>query len=82
MNYSINGHDYTMRYYLAIGIYSPWSTFVKTIPTPQDRKRSLFVTTQESTTKDVEHAFGVLQVRFAIVRGLHVFGEQRHLITL
>ena len=58
-----------MRYYFADGIYSLWSTFIKTIPTPQGTKRSLFVTTQESTRKDVEHAFGVLQTRFAIVRG-------------
>ena len=82
MNYSINGHDYTMGYYLVDGIYPPWSTFVKTSPAPQGRKRSLFATTQESTRKDVERAFGVLQARFAIVVGLHVFGEQRLLITL
>ena len=69
MNYSINGHDYTMGYYLVDGIYPPWSTFVKT-SAPQGRKRSLFATTQESTRKDVERAFGVLQARFAIVRGL------------
>ncbi|XP_050258839.1 uncharacterized protein LOC126703810 [Quercus robur] len=61
VNYSINGHDYTMGYYLANGIYPSSSTFVKTIPSPQGRKNSLFATTQESTRKDVERAFGVLQ---------------------
>ena len=56
--------------------------FCKDNLAPKGRKRSLFATTQESTRKDVERAFGVLQARFAIVVGLHVFGEQRLLITL
>lgn len=58
--YSINGHDYTMRYYLADGIYPKWTTFVKTIPTPQGHKQKLFATAQEACRKDVECAFGVL----------------------
>ncbi|KAL0005535.1 hypothetical protein SO802_013096 [Lithocarpus litseifolius] len=69
VNYSINGHEYTMGYYLADGIYSKWLTFVKTIPSPREHKRKLFTKAQEANRKDVEHAFGVLQARFVIVRG-------------
>ena len=42
INYSINGHDYTMGYYLADDIYPKWSTFVKTISSPLGDKRKLF----------------------------------------
>ena len=69
VNYSINGDDYTMGYYLANGIYPQWSTFVKTIPRPLGAKIKLFAKAQEAYRKDVERAFGVLQTRFAIVRG-------------
>ena len=69
VNYTINGHDYTMCYYLAYGIYPSWATFVKTIPEPQGNKNNFFALAQESCRKDDERAFGVLQARFAIVRG-------------
>ncbi|XP_050233387.1 uncharacterized protein LOC126681875 [Mercurialis annua] len=68
-NYSINGHEYSMGYYLADGIYLSWSTLVKTIPYPQSHKHRQFAAAHESIRKDVERAFGVLQSRFAIVRG-------------
>ena len=58
-----------MEYYLADEIYPKWLTFVKTIPSPRGHKRKLFTKTQEVNRKDVKLAFGVLQARFAIVRG-------------
>jgi hypothetical protein len=42
---------------------------VKTIPRPQGKKKKYFSQRQEGARKDVERAFGVLQSRFAIVRG-------------
>ena len=57
-----------MAYYLTDGIYPNWSTFIKSIPLPQGPKAELFAKHQESTRKDVERAFGVLQSRFAIVK--------------
>jgi hypothetical protein len=69
VNYKINGHNYDKGYYLADGIYPTWSTFMETIKAPANLKDKNFVKAQESQRKDVERAYGVLQARFAIVRG-------------
>ncbi|KAF5472220.1 hypothetical protein F2P56_008957 [Juglans regia] len=69
VSYTINDHYYAMRYYLVDGIYPQWATFVKTILTPQGNKKKYFAVVQESARKDVKRAFGVLQARFAIIRG-------------
>jgi hypothetical protein len=69
VKYNINNNNYSMSYYLADEIYSSWTTFVKTIPEPQGNKKKYFANVQEACRKDVERAFGVLQSRFAIVRG-------------
>ncbi|KAM3297904.1 hypothetical protein ACQJBY_039716 [Aegilops geniculata] len=68
-NYSVNGHNYSMGYYLADGIYPTWAALVKTIPRPKGNKSIHFAQCHEAATKDVERAFRVLQKRFAIVRG-------------
>ena len=76
LSYEINGHTYTKENYLADGIYPEWSTFVKTVSNPSDdnetpNKKNMearFAKEQESSRKDVERAFGVLQSRWAIVR--------------
>jgi hypothetical protein len=69
VNYTVNGHDYTMGYYFADGIYPSWATLVKSITLPMGNKRQYFAKAQEAARKAVERAFGVLQSRFAIVRG-------------
>jgi hypothetical protein len=67
-NYKINDHQYTKSYYPADGIYSKWTTFVKTTSAPSGQKNCHFASRQEACRKDVERAFGVLQVQFVIIR--------------
>ena len=68
VKYMVNGHMYKLAYYLTDGIYPKWSTFIQSITLPQSPQEQLFAKFQETTRKDVERAFGVLQARFAIVR--------------
>ncbi|XP_033140542.1 putative nuclease HARBI1 [Brassica rapa] len=68
-HYFIQDKEYYMDYYLADGIYPKWSTIVETIQEPRSPKNKYFATQQEACRKDVERAFGVLQSRFAIVKG-------------
>ncbi|XP_015946256.1 uncharacterized protein LOC107471327 [Arachis duranensis] len=82
VNYTINGNNYTMGCYLADGIYLEWATFVKSISKPQGKKRKLFAQYQEGQRKDVERAFGVLQARFAIIRGPTHFWEKKKLANI
>ena len=79
VNYTINGHNYNTGYYLADGIYPKWATLVQSISQPQGLKKKLFATMQEACRKDVERAFGVLQARFAIVRGPARFWSHKDL---
>ncbi|XP_047943197.1 uncharacterized protein LOC125190040 [Salvia hispanica] len=58
-----------MGYYLADGIYPRWPVFLKTLSCPIGDRRVLFAAKQEYARKDVDRAFGVLQSRWAIVKG-------------
>ena len=81
-NFTVNGNSYNQGYYLADGIYPPWTTFVKTISNPIGRKQSEFAKEQEACRKDIERAFGVLQSRFAIVRGPARFWDKKTLSNI
>ncbi|XP_003581437.1 uncharacterized protein LOC100824964 [Brachypodium distachyon] len=68
VEFTVNGRQYDMGYYLVDGIYPEWAAFVKSIPLPQNQRDKIFAKRQESARKDVERAFGILQARFAILR--------------
>jgi hypothetical protein len=70
-----------MGYYLADGIYPDWPAFVKTIRHPYDVRTQHFATIQESARKDIERTFGVLQKRWAIVRG-PAYGWSPHVLKI
>lgn len=78
VNFLVNGTQYTKGYYLTDGIYPEWATFVKSFSCPQDPKRMKFKERQEAARKDVVRTFGVLQARWAIIRGpgRHLFMDK------
>ncbi|GJX92033.1 putative reverse transcriptase domain-containing protein [Tanacetum coccineum] len=64
-SFVVNGKTYNKGYYLADGIYPTWATLVKTYSISRDEKTMKFKKVQESARKDIERAFGVLQVDFS-----------------
>ncbi|KAM1801179.1 hypothetical protein ACFX11_032820 [Malus domestica] len=67
--YEVNRRMYDRPYYLADGIYPTWSTFVKTVPRPRSAKEKHFARCQDGCRNDVERCFGILQARWAIIKG-------------
>ncbi|CAL9030090.1 unnamed protein product, partial [Prunus brigantina] len=70
ITYRINNTVYLGAYYLSDGIYPRWTTFVKTISNHQSEKEKSFAAFQEGYRKDAERCFGILQARWAIIRGV------------
>jgi hypothetical protein len=69
VNFTVNRRAYDMGYYLADGIYPDWPAFVKSVRSPRELKQRIFAEKQEGARKNIERAFGVLQARWAVVRG-------------
>jgi hypothetical protein len=46
VNYTVNGREYNMRYYLTNGIYPPWATLISGISRPQSTKQKYFTMKQ------------------------------------
>jgi hypothetical protein len=67
-NFTISGETFTRKYYLADGIYPPWSIFATPMSCPVSSGERRFVKRQESCRKDVERLFGVVKQRFKIIR--------------
>ncbi|KAL5773096.1 hypothetical protein ACOSQ2_013020 [Xanthoceras sorbifolium] len=82
INYEVNGHQYTMGYFLTDGIYSRWATLIQSISHPTSGKERLFAMKHEATRKDVEHAFGVLQSKWTITHGPVRFWKKNDLCKI
>jgi hypothetical protein len=76
VEFEANSHKYNYAYFLGDGIYLRWQIFVKPVIQPKDRKQTQFYNTQVAARKDMERAFGILYVQFAIVRGSERFWDQ------
>ena len=61
-HFVVNNNVYEMGYYLTDWIYPPWSISMQSIGFPNGCKDKLFVKLQEAKCKEIERAFGVLQV--------------------
>jgi len=67
VDFTVNGNEHSVAYWLADGIYPNYACFVKTIPNATTAMQKFFATAQEAKRKDIERAFGILQARFHIL---------------
>jgi hypothetical protein len=82
VNFTINGHEYTMGYYLADEIYPNWSTFVKTIPRPLRAKRKYFASKQESARRMWSRHLGYSNLVLQLYMDLFDTGMKKRLQIL
>jgi hypothetical protein len=68
------GDEFNEMYILVDGIYHQFSRFVKAHREPISREEKRFTGWQESARKDIERAFGVLQLKFQwIARPINLY---------
>jgi hypothetical protein len=68
IQYTVNGNEYNLGYYLTDGIYPKYSMLIQSISQPHGIKKKYYAKMQEAYRKDVKRAFGVLQARYAIIK--------------
>jgi hypothetical protein len=79
----VNGQQHQQPYFLTDGIYPEWAVFVKAFRASEEPEKILFTQKQESVRKDIERAFGVLQVESfltnEVIERLYLLGTLCHL---
>ena len=65
--YKLAGEEFHILYFLVDGIYPSYSRFVKSIREPVGSEERNYSEFQESSRKDIERAFGVLQCKFQAI---------------
>lgn len=81
VNFTINGNNYLMGYYLADGILLFMVYFCKN-NTSSNRLKSQTFCTVPKICKDAERAFRILQARFNIVCGPTRFRDEQTLVDI
>jgi hypothetical protein len=70
--FQVGSENFWKLFFLVDGIYPNYSRFVKTYSIPMFLEQIIYAAWQESSRKDIERAFGVLQGSFQIVaRPMH-----------
>jgi hypothetical protein len=69
VHYTVNGNDYNMGYYLADRIYPFWTILISGYSSPQTNKQRHFTKEQSMYRKYVECVFGIMQAKYAIMKG-------------
>jgi hypothetical protein len=65
--FEMGGRHFTQLWWLADGIYPSLARFSKTLDEPCNNQLARYATWQEAARKDIERAFGVLQLKFQCV---------------